>query len=82
MGKEEWTADFSAIQRTLEKEVEKAGAYIKECAARSRQEDERKKQVKARYIEKYGDFIGTVLYNEYLKQGGVNHGKERKASAG
>ena len=67
MGKEEWAADFSAIQRTLEKEVEKAGAYIKECAARQKQEDEHKKKVYTRYIEKYGDFIGTVLYNEYLK---------------
>lgn len=68
MKKDEWAVDFSAIRRTLEKEAEKAGAYIKECAARSKQEDERKKQVKARYIEKYGDFIGTVLYNERLKQ--------------
>lgn len=68
MGKEEWAADFSAIRITLEKEVEKAGAYIKECAARSKQEDEHKKHVYARYIEKYGDFIGTVLYNEHLKQ--------------
>ena len=68
MEKEEWADAFSAIQRTLEKEVEKAGAYIKECAARSKQEDEHKKQVYSRYIEKYGDFIGTVLYNERLKQ--------------
>ena len=65
---DEWALIFAEIGEKLERETEKGREYIKSSAEKFKQEQEKEKQLKARYIDVYGATVGTVLYNEHLKR--------------
>lgn len=65
---DEWALIFEEIGEKLEREMEKGREYIRSSAEKFKQEQEKEKQLKARYIEVYGATVGTVLYDEHLKR--------------
>lgn len=65
---DEWALIFEEIGEKLEREMEKGREYIRSSAEKFKQEQEKEKQLKARYIDVYGATVGTVLYDEHLKR--------------
>ena len=65
---DEWALIFDEIGQKLEREIEKGREHIRSSAEKFKQEQEKEKQLKARYIDVYGATVGTVLYNEHLKR--------------
>ena len=65
---DEWALIFEEIGEKLNREMEKGREYIRSSAEKFKQEQEKEKQLKARYIKVYGATVGAVLYNEHLKR--------------
>ena len=64
----EWDLILDSIRTTLERETEKAAGYIKNRSELFKRDQEREKQLKARYIDAYGPAVGLVLYRQHLEE--------------
>ena len=64
----EWDLILDSIRTTLERETEKGREYIRSSAEKFKREQEREKQIKARYIDAYGPIVGLVLYRQHLEE--------------